>query len=256
MSEAGHFIDGLENRFRHAFPTYVQPNEHYGLHAHSYHELVLVQTGKYRARVGDREHVASAGDVLFYRACVPHEEWAEEGGVVVWDCAFYWKPLDVAEFIFRKDISGKIQDLLAQLTTYHSLYIVAGRKEPHHKECTTFLKRLIDELVETSPHARQAIVDKARKYIFERINEPLAIQELADHVGLSRAQFFRTYQAITGRTPWNDVQFIRMQEAKRLITTTNLPLHQIAPKVGISTEYHLSRLLKTLLGVGVKDLRR
>ena len=120
----------------------------------------------------------------------------------------------------------------------------------------TFLKRLVDELVETNQHAGQATVDKARKYIYEHIDEPLAIKELAGHVGLSRAQFFRTYQAVTGRTPWSDVQFIRMQEAKRLIATTSLPLHQIAPRVGISTEYHLSRLLKTLLGVGVKDLRR
>jgi len=74
-------------------------------------------------------------------------------------------------------------------------------------------------------------------------------------VGLTKNHFIRQYRILAGRTPMEDVRFLRVEKASELIVATPLPLHEIAPLVGIPNVYHLSKLLKSLLGVGVRELR-
>jgi len=52
-----------------------------------------------------------------------------------------------------------------------------------------------------------------------------------------------------------DARFQRVEEARRLIQTSSLPLSEIAETVGIPGESYLRRLLKSLLGVGMRELR-
>jgi transcriptional regulator GlxA family with amidase domain len=46
-----------------------------------------------------------------------------------------------------------------------------------------------------------------------------------------------------------------MEQARDLIRGTTLPLRTIAKRVGLRSEQHLSRLLRTHFGVGVRELR-
>jgi len=49
---------------------------------------------------------------------------------------------------------------------------------------------------------------------------------------------------------------MRVAQAHHLLMNTALPLHEIGPLVGIRDEFHLSRLLKTVYGVGPRELRQ
>jgi transcriptional regulator GlxA family with amidase domain len=53
-----------------------------------------------------------------------------------------------------------------------------------------------------------------------------------------------------------DVRMIRLEAARNLLLTTNLPLKAIAPRVGLGSEYHLSRLLRRHFDLGARELRR
>ena len=120
---------------------------------------------------------------------------------------------------------------------------------------TPVMQSLLEQLDRLPAKDSNAMVAKVRTFVRNHMTEPLSVASLADVAGLSISHFARQYRDITGRTPMEDVRFIRVQEASRLIVRTHLPLHEIAPRVGISDAYHLSKLLKQLLGVGVKDLR-
>jgi transcriptional regulator GlxA family with amidase domain len=50
-------------------------------------------------------------------------------------------------------------------------------------------------------------------------------------------------------------RLIRLEAARELLLKTNLPLKAIAPKVGFASEFHLSRLLRTRLGIGARQIR-
>lgn len=236
-----------------AFPVYTQAGDRYPWHGHDYHELVYMQNGRFHAQAQDFEHTAVPGDILLYTAGTQHEEYAEkQTDVTTLACMFEYDGFQPDEPILRRDISGKVQKLLTDLC---SLYIFNELHEDRTHNCLPVLQALLHEMERLKPNSHQAMVDKVRAYVQVHLAETLTVDDLAQCVGLTRSRFTQLYHAATGVTPWNEIQRIRIEEAKRLITTTSLPLHAIAPRVGINSEYHLSKLIKSILGVGARGLR-
>jgi len=243
-------------KFLFAFPVYNAPHRHYRLHTHWFHELILVNNGRFRSRAAGEEHIAVPGDILFYTAHTPHEEWAEsDETVVTWACGFRGGTFAPDEPVFRRDTYGKVQKILSQLTAFLVLDKFGGMRIPNNQAIPPIVQVLLAELERVKPQGPHALVDKVRAFVRSRIAQPISVEDLARHVGLSRCHFFKIYRDTTGRTPWKDIQLLRLEEAQRLIATTSMPLHEIAPRVGIASEYHLSRLIKSILGVGVRELR-
>ena len=243
--------------FLFAFPSLVRANQHYQLHAHSYHELVLVQQGRYRSRVNDQDYVAFRGDILFYTARTAHEEWAEDNKPVqTWVCAFNHEGLGPDEPVFRWDAHGRVWELLAKLTELHLADVVWNEEVRHMGEALPLLGELVAELQHLTAYESHGMIDQVRAFIRAHMNQPLTVDDLAAVAGISKSYFVGRYRELTGRTPMEDVRIMRLEEARRLILTTKLPLHEIAPRIGIANEYHLSRLLKSVLSVSVRDLRQ
>ncbi len=117
------------------------------------------------------------------------------------------------------------------------------------------LHAILAELKRLSCHEPNIMVDQVRAFIRENLRNDFTLDDLIAVSGLSRSYFARQYRAITGRSPMEDARLMRVEEARRLIITSPLTLSEIAPMVGIANEFHLSRLLKTVLGVSVRDLR-
>lgn len=234
--------------FCHTHPSYIPANHHFAPHAHPHHELVLVQQGRFRSRVDGTDTVAKRGDILLYLAGTVHEEWCENAApVLVWACGFGWNGFEADEPLLRHDTFGRIQELLARI---HHMKKTSGPRL-----CLSILSTLLTELKRLKTTLPDTMVERVQTYIRSNISNSLTIEELAALTGFSQGYFARWYKTHAGRTPMEDVRLLRVEEARRLITTTALPLHKIAPLVGLSNEYHLSRLLKTHLGVGVRDLR-
>jgi len=105
-----------------------------------------------------------------------------------------------------------------------------------------------------APEHRQ-MTDKVKSYIANHLKEPLNLEDLAAISGLSTSYFARQYKATTGRTPMEDLRLLRLEEARRLLVKTPLPLYEIATQVGIPDVYYLSRLLKEQFGISARKLR-
>jgi len=242
-------------KLRHAYTVRNDAGSHYRLHAHLFHELVLVLSGEYRVRCGKEERIATSGDILLYTAHTPHEEWVDGNTAMTWLCWFEGDVFEQDEPVFRRDQYGKIETLLAELSSFYTFSLYTNSRSLEG-ECLDVLKCLINELKHLNKHGAAETIEEARAFVRANIMQPLSVEELAERAGFSRSHFSQLYRSIVGHTPWNDIQRIRVEEAKRLIETTKLPLREIAPRVGIANEYHLSRLLKSVLGLSVRDLRR
>jgi len=244
-------------KFLFAYPVHAEANEHNKLHAHPFHELVVIQSGRFGARVAGNEYVAVPGDILLYTARTAHEDWAEDSGpVITWACGFHWDGFGPHEPVFRRDIQGKVQDLLSQLSPLHYRDKVLGASRHHDHDCLPILERMVTELQVLSPNGLASMAARVRTFIQSHMDQHLTVTQLAAQCGLRRSRFTHLYHAATGRTPREEIQVLRVEKARHLITTTTLPLHEIAPMVGIANEYHLSRLIRKYVGIGVRELRR
>jgi AraC-like DNA-binding protein len=77
---------------------------------------------------------------------------------------------------------------------------------------------------------------------------PWRIEDLAAHVGLSRATLARRFTALTGQPPMAYLTWWRMTTAARLLRRTDLPLPAIAHEVGYGSPYAFSHAFKRHFG--------
>jgi AraC family transcriptional regulator len=89
-----------------------------------------------------------------------------------------------------------------------------------------------------------------------RLGENLSLSELALVVGLSESQFTRAFKARTGEPPHRYLMGLRIDHARRLLQTTDLPIAEIASACGFAGQEHLTRVMRARLSTTPAALRR
>lgn len=94
-------------------------------------------------------------------------------------------------------------------------------------------------------------------YIQAHYGDPnLSAMSVAAFVGVNRAHLGRLFKANVGKTYIEYVSFVRLEKARELLTTTDLPVAEIAQRVGYCDHSSFRRKFKAQYGVSVSDFRR
>jgi transcriptional regulator GlxA family with amidase domain len=75
-------------------------------------------------------------------------------------------------------------------------------------------------------------LEPTRRWIAERLEEPLDVAAMSRHAGVSPRTFARRFRAETGTTPLQWLLTRRVLEARRLLEETDLPVEAVAWRVG------------------------
>ena len=100
------------------------------------------------------------------------------------------------------------------------------------------------------------LVQHAVTTIRERFWEPLTLDDLARTAMVSKYYFLRVFTRVTGVTPGRFLCAVRIQEAKRLLMTTELTVAEIAVRVGYSSTGSFTRRFTELVGASPTHYRR
>ncbi len=225
---------------------------HRPVKTHAFHELVVVTFGSLLVRASEETVRAGTGDMLFYRAGLVHEEFADDAaGVEMFFLGFAWDAMPPGLPLVVSDAAGRARLLLE--------WLLAERSAPSPEETTlssSFFRSVLAVFLEACRSGEDRLVSEVRRYIGAHMDEAFSLDDLARAVNLSKYYFLRRYKRLTGRTPMEDVRRIRVEYARRLILTTDLPLKAIAPIVGLGNEYAFSKLFRKMVGVTPGSLRR
>jgi AraC family transcriptional regulator len=82
-------------------------------------------------------------------------------------------------------------------------------------------------------------------YINEHLEQDLSLPRLAGIAQASVAHFARLFKQATGSTPHHYVLACRIDHAKGLLIETDLPLSEVAQRVGFADQSHLTVLFRT-----------
>jgi AraC family transcriptional regulator len=94
-----------------------------------------------------------------------------------------------------------------------------------------------------------AALRRAIEFIEENLAQDLALAHIADAAALSPYHFAHGFKQSTGVSPHQYVIGRRVERAKTLLATGNLPLTTIARRVGFYDQSHLTHHFKRLVGV-------
>jgi len=92
-------------------------------------------------------------------------------------------------------------------------------------------------------------------YIGDNLDKDLSLAKIAGAASMSPYHFSRLFKESTGFTPHQYVIEQRVQRAKVLLSSTALPIAEIALLCGFANQSHLNRHVKRLFGVSAKALR-
>ena len=100
-------------------------------------------------------------------------------------------------------------------------------------------------------HERWRLDERVRlamDYLAAHVDEPFALDPLAEHCGLSVSRLSHLFKEETGITPQQYGEELRLREAQQLLTHTSLPLKEIAAAVGFEDPYYFSKRFRRFTG--------
>jgi AraC family transcriptional regulator len=99
-------------------------------------------------------------------------------------------------------------------------------------------------------------VERVRAFITENMGTSVHVDQMAAHVDLSPFHFARMFKEATGEAPHSYLTRIRIDEAKRLLVETTLPLVEIAQRVGFRTQAHFTGVFHKVAGTTPRAYRK
>ncbi|MBB6733612.1 AraC family transcriptional regulator [Cohnella sp. CBP 2801] len=102
---------------------------------------------------------------------------------------------------------------------------------------------------------RDEDLERAIRYMNDRLHSSVKLAELAAHTGLSRQHLIYLFKQETGFPPVDYYLRLKMQKAGQLLSLTGMSVKEIASEVGISDPYYFSRMFKKLMGVSPTEYR-
>lgn len=92
-------------------------------------------------------------------------------------------------------------------------------------------------------------ITRAVAWLRERFDQPLRIEALADHVGMSESSLHHHFKAVTGMTPMQYQKQLRLYEARRLMLVEGLDVGAAGFNVGYQSPSQFSREYRRLYGL-------
>ncbi|MCO6004799.1 helix-turn-helix domain-containing protein [Actinoallomurus purpureus] len=106
------------------------------------------------------------------------------------------------------------------------------------------------------PEPHDAGTAPARAWALEHLDRPIALHELAGRAGMSVRTLTRRFHEEVGMSPGRWLARQRVELARHLLETTDLPVDQVAHRAGFGTAVSLRQHLHAAIGVSPMAYRR
>lgn len=223
------------------------------VHAGSW-EICWIRRGSVDWWAGDGSWEVPQGHVYITRPDEPHGATR----TVHERCELFWLQLRRGEpqvdreleqaprmFPAGEQVSSAFRDILAEHRRDDPLRELAARAALH---------RLLILVVRAAravarPAEPSAEIARAMALGTGRIEERVAVGDLAAAAGLSPSRFHARFLAETGLTPADWLRRVRLQRAKRLLATTARPVTGIAFDLGFPTSQYFATVFRRYTGL-------
>ncbi len=249
----------LDVEFLHAF--YVR--HAYPRHSHDYYVISLIERGRQSFTHKGTKYCTPPGGVILINPDAVHTgEAADRQGFEMRSIYPSTALMETVTFEltgrqralpFFKDV--RVDDRWAAdmiLSLHEAISREAGPLECESRilwSLAQFTKQYADSGLAEQPLGREKkAIQQARRYIEECFAQGISLNQLAQEVALSPYYLLRVFHAEVGMPPYTYLESVRIRHAQQLIKT-GMPLAEVAIQVGFSSQSHLTRHFKKIIGV-------
>ncbi|WP_170338295.1 GlxA family transcriptional regulator [Ruegeria arenilitoris] len=125
------------------------------------------------------------------------------------------------------------------------LFLYEGAPEPGRPQSRT-----------GAPHRHSALTARANAIMQAALDDPLPLAEIAKALGTSPRTLQQQFRLRLNTTPQDHYLQLRLAEAHRLVTDTDMPLMDVAQATGFTSQSSFARAFRTAHGQSARDLRQ
>ena len=100
------------------------------------------------------------------------------------------------------------------------------------------------------------VLRRVIEYIHANLHRSITVEELAELAHFHPNYFVRFFKEKLGIPPMKYINNIKIEMAKSLLETTDMPVHKVMQSIGFSDYSHFSKYFKTYSGYSPKMFRR
>jgi AraC-like DNA-binding protein len=234
----------------------------YPRHSHDYYVICLIERGRQSFTHLGTKHLTPPGGVILINPGEVHTgEAADEYGFEM-RCLY---PTLAHMETAVVELTGRHQGVpffkgariderwaMNSIWSLHKAITDGATTLESESRFTWTLAQLIKRYADISspdvrPGKEKKAVQQARRYLEEFYVKGVSLHELARHVALSPYYLLRVFRAEVGMPPYAYLESVRIRQAQRLIEAGK-PLAEIAVEVGFSSQSHMTRRFKKIIG--------
>ncbi len=105
------------------------------------------------------------------------------------------------------------------------------------------------------PRGRPLDLPRLDRFIERHLSAPLQVADLAREACMSEAHFRERFRQQTGSSPWQYVRRRRLEAARHLLSTTGMPVSEVAARTGFSSQSAFASACRDAFGMPPTRLR-
>lgn len=113
-----------------------------------------------------------------------------------------------------------------------------------------YFREKVDESSVQDRHVTMVI-----RYMYQHLRENLTLEEISEEVQLSKSYLNAVFKAQTGKSPVEFFIHLKMQEACKLLKSTDYYIYEVSSGLGYTDQYYFSRIFKKVVGVSPRDYK-
>ncbi|MFZ4776099.1 MAG: substrate-binding domain-containing protein [Terrimicrobiaceae bacterium] len=133
--------------------------------------------------------------------------------------------------------------------------LMRGKPAPKSPRVIPPLRVITRQSTDTTAISDRALI-AALGFIRENAAQPLLVDEVAAHAGISRRVLERRFQKTLRRSPAEQIAQERLAHLKAILVETDLPIHDVAKRCGFGSPEYMTYVFRTELGTTPLRYRR
>ncbi|MBQ8398204.1 MAG: helix-turn-helix domain-containing protein [Clostridia bacterium] len=216
--------------------------------------VYLIEKGDFEYTINGQTYQAAESDCVFYKKGSYYDRTVLTPVVLhIFDIDFDFIDSDAPISFFHSD---RIRSDIALLNSVNA----------DIEKNMPYIEHLLNDILhiyyseKAAPKNHSSINDQrivqALDIIRDRFDKGIAVSDVAKAVHLSYPQFVRLFEKNMHVTPIRYINELKLDKAKALLYTTDLPIKVIASECGFDDIYYFSNFFKTMSGVSPTAYRR
>jgi len=108
----------------------------------------------------------------------------------------------------------------------------------------------------TGKQTSDQVIMRCQQWVADHYAEAAPVTAMVQLSGLSERTFTRRFAKATGMSPLDYVHALRLEEAKQILETSNLPVEAVALEAGYQDNGFFGRLFRRRVGMTAAQYRR